>query len=61
MRMKELLYDDDEGVVINADDVHIYLGTLTTDDAVELATDCLVNGIAASRMGGSSGRQQQQR
>ena len=27
--------DEDEGVVINADDVHTYLGTLTTNDAVE--------------------------
>lgn len=40
--------EDNEGIVITTNDVRSYLGTLTPNDAIELATDCLVNGIIAS-------------
>ena len=63
--------EEDEGIVITTNDVQSYLGTLTPNDTVELAIDCLVNGIVASSstMGGRSnggstinsrGQQQQQ-
>jgi len=40
--------EEDEGIVITTNDVQSYLGTLTPNDAIELAIDCLVNGIVAS-------------
>lgn len=38
-------HDDDVG----HDDVRAYLGSLSAEDAIELATDCLVDGIMKSR------------
>ena len=48
--------EEDEVIVITTNDVQSYLGTLTPNDAIELAIDCLVNGIVASSstMGGRS-------
>ncbi len=40
--------DDDEYDIVNAD-VRAYLGTLSMNEALEVATDCLVNGILARR------------
>jgi hypothetical protein len=42
---------NDDEFEVNNSDVRAYLGTLTPNEALEVATDCLVNGILARRGG----------
>ena len=37
--------EEEEGIIITNNDVRTYLDTLTPNDAIELAIDCLVNGL----------------
>ena len=42
--------DEDDIIDVSREDIRAYLGTLTVNEAIEVATDCFVKGIMSSNM-----------
>ena len=51
LELKQQQNDDEEDDVhVSREDIRTYLGTLTVNKAIEVATDCFVKGIMSSNM-----------